>query len=194
MPHTLDRVRQVWNMRLLNVFFIKFPQGAVETNPASTSPRPRTQVQRVQSFCVLFEGIIARQRELHVRAEEFAAEQAAMDTPISPRRGDQGTVESTGNQDVGAKNGVLGGAVAPGGGFSPSLGAVDQTFLFAMIWGLGGGLTGDPALAFDVYVRDLVQVSCISINRWRDPANDTSFSWRAVARTSAPGVSSDGLV
>ncbi len=122
----------------------------------------------MQSFCVLFEGILARQRELHTRAAEFAAEHAAMDTPISPRKGDQGTVESTENQEVGSKKSVLGGAGALGGGFSPSLGVVDQTFLFAMIWGLGGGLTGDPALAFDVYVRDLVQVSYSSINRWRD--------------------------
>lgn len=113
------------------------------------------QVQRVQSFCVLFEGILARQRELHVRAAEVVAEQAAMDTPILPRKGGQGALDSTEDRDVS----VVGGAEAVGGGFAPSLGEIDQTFVFAMIWGLGGGLTGDPALAFDVYVRDLVQVS-----------------------------------
>lgn len=122
------------------------------------------QVQRVQSFCVLFEGILARQRELHARAAEFVAEQAAMDTSISPRKGGQGALDSTEDHDIGAQDGVVGGAGAVGGGFAPSLGVIDQTFLFAMVWGLGGGLTGDPALAFDVYVRDLVQVSgCRSI-------------------------------
>lgn len=117
------------------------------------------QVQRVQSFCILFEGLIARQQELHARAAEFVAKQAAMDTPISPRKGDPGAVQSMESHDVGARSDVLDGDGAFGGGFSPSLGMVDQKFLFAMIWGLGGGLTGDPALAFDVYVRDLVQVS-----------------------------------
>lgn len=117
------------------------------------------QVQRVQSFCALFEGILARQRELYARAAELVAEQAAMDTPISPRNGDQGAFDSTEDHDTIAQDIVVGGAGAFGGGFAPSLGVIDQTFIFAMIWGLGGGLTGDPALAFDVYVRDLVQVS-----------------------------------
>lgn len=118
-----------------------------------------TQVQRVQSFCVLFEGILARQRELHARAAEFVAEQAEMDTPISPRKGGQGAFESTEHHDIGTQDIVDGGTGAFGDGFAPSRGVIDQTFIFAMTWGLGGGLTGDPALAFDVYVRDLVQVS-----------------------------------
>ena len=123
------------------------------TNPGRLDPS--MQVQRVQSFCVLFEGILARQRELHVRAAEVAAEQAAMDTPLSLRKEDQGALDSPEDHETS----VGGGAGALGGGFAPSLGEIDQTFMFAMIWGLGGGLTGDPALAFDVYVRDLVQVS-----------------------------------
>lgn len=117
------------------------------------------QVQRVQSFCVLFEGFLARQRELHARAAKVVAEQAALDTPISPRKGGPGVFDSTKDDGISAQDDVVGGTGAFGGGFAPSLGEIDQTFMFAMIWGLGGGLTGDPALAFDVYVRDLVQVS-----------------------------------
>eukprot|EP00903_Cladosiphon_okamuranus_P017642 g16249.t1 len=129
------------------------------------------QVQRVQSFCVFFEGILARQRELHARAAKVVAEQAAMDTSISPRKGGPGAFDST-EDDVG------GGTGAFGGGFAPSLGEIDQTFMFAMIWGLGGGLTGDPALAFDVYVRDLVQTSGFynSINL---PPNGSIFEYYA---------------
>lgn len=112
----------------------------------------------MQSFCVLFEGILARQRELHARAAEVVAEQAAMDTPISPRKGGHGAFDST-EHNTSAQDSGVGGAGVFGGQFAPSLGEIDQTFIFAMIWGLGGGLTGDPALAFDVYVRDLVQVS-----------------------------------
>lgn len=142
-----DRNAKTWRNKCL------VPRRLADTNPGRLDPS--TQVQRVQSFCVLFEGILSRQRELHIRAAEVVAEQAAMDTPISPRKGGQGALDSTEGHDVG----VGGGAGAFGGGFAPSLGEIDQTFVFAMIWGLGGGLTGDPALAFDVYVRDLVQVS-----------------------------------
>lgn len=113
----------------------------------------------MQSFCILFEGILARQRELHARAAEFVAEQAAMDTCTSPRKGPQDAFGSTEGVDSGAHDSAIGGPEAVGGGFAPSPAVIDQTFLFAMIWGLGGGLTGDPALALDVYVRDLVQVS-----------------------------------
>lgn len=119
---------------------------------------PIVQVQRVQSLCALFEGIIARQRELHARAADFMADQAAMDSPSFPRKGAKGPVGATEDSGNDALEGHVGGAKAVGGGFAPSQGEIDQTFLFAMIWGLGGGLTGDPALAFDVYVRDIVQV------------------------------------
>ncbi|CAM9286047.1 unnamed protein product [Ectocarpus sp. 6 AP-2014] len=117
------------------------------------------QVQRVQSLCALFEGFIARQRELHARAADFMANQAAMDSPSFPRKGAKGPVSATEDSGDDALEGNVGGAKAAGGGFAPSHGEIDQTFLFAMIWGLGGGLTGDPALAFDVYVRDIVQTS-----------------------------------
>lgn len=108
----------------------------------------------MQSSCVLFEGIVSRQRELYARAGEIVEEQAAMDPLISPRKG----------PNKGTTDGALSGSGTAGGRFALSPGAIDQTFIFAMIWGLGGGLTGDPALAFDVYVRDLVQVSdCPSV-------------------------------
>lgn len=82
-----------------------------------------------------------------------------MDTPVSPRKGPQDAIGSTEDVGVGAHDSAIDGAGAVGGGFAPSPAVIDQTFIFAMIWGLGGGLTGDPALALDVYVRDLVQVS-----------------------------------
>ncbi|CAM9781524.1 unnamed protein product [Ectocarpus sp. 12 AP-2014] len=117
------------------------------------------EVQRVQSLCALFEGFIARQRELHARAADVMANQAAMDPPSFPRKGAKGPVDATEDSGDDALEGNVGGAKAAGDGFAPSHGEIDQTFLFAMIWGLGGGLTGDPALAFDVYVRDIVQTS-----------------------------------
>lgn len=101
----------------------------------------------MQSSCVLFEGFVSRQREQYARATEIVEAQAAMDPLISPRK----------NSKKSAADGTCGNRTA-GGGFALSPGVIDQTFIFAMIWGLGGGLTGDPALAFDVYVRDLVQV------------------------------------
>lgn len=113
----------------------------------------------MQSFCVLFEGILARLRELHARAAEFVAEQAAMGSPNSPRKGAQDAIGSKEGADVNAHDSAIDGTATVGGAFAPSSAVIDQTFLFAMIWGLGGGLTGDPALALDVYVRDLVQVS-----------------------------------
>lgn len=118
------------------------------------------QIQRVQSTCVLLEGILARQRELYVRAAELAAERAKTDSPVTPRRGGQSAfMAGEGSHEVEKDTGVAGDEVGAGGLFAPSLGVIDQAFLFAMVWGLGGGLTGDPALAFDVYVRDLVNVS-----------------------------------
>jgi Dynein heavy chain AAA lid domain len=36
--------------------------------------------------------------------------------------------------------------------------ALDQAAVFAILWGVGGSLTGDPATAFDVFFRDLLQV------------------------------------
>ncbi|CAN0290602.1 unnamed protein product, partial [Ectocarpus sp. 12 AP-2014] len=99
----------------------------------------------------------ARQRELHARAADVMANQAAMDSLSFPRKGAKGPVDATEDSGDDALEGNVGGARAAGDGFAPSHGEIDQTFLFAMIWGLGGGLTGDPALAFDVYVRDIVQ-------------------------------------
>lgn len=128
--------------------------------PTKCSPSRHlsTQVQRVQSFCVLFEGILARLRELHARTAEFVAEQSAMGSPNFPQRGAQDAIGSIEGADVDTHASAIGGT-GVGGVFAPSPAVIDQTFLFAMVWGLGGGLTGDPALALDVYVRDLVQVS-----------------------------------
>lgn len=62
------------------------------------------------------------------------------------------------DSEKGAPHGTSNRAENHVGGVAPSLGVVDQAFLVAVTWGLGGGLTADPALAFDVYVRDLLQV------------------------------------
>lgn len=120
----------------------------------------RVQIQRVQSTFVLLEGILARLQELHARAAELIAEQAKTDSPVTPRRGGQSAcTASEGSYEVAKNSGIAENGAGGGGLFAPSLGVIDQAFLFAMVWGLGGGLTGDPALAFDVYVRDLVNVS-----------------------------------
>jgi Dynein heavy chain AAA lid domain len=39
--------------------------------------------------------------------------------------------------------------------------ALDQAAVFAVLWGVGGSLTGDPATAFDVFFRDLLQVKLL---------------------------------
>lgn len=113
----------------------------------------------MESSCVLLEGILARQRELHTRAAELVQEQAAMDASFSPRKLGQRAFDVAEDKGEMERNGTVGGGRGRCGDFTPSLGMIDQTFLFAMVWGLGGGLTGDPALAFDIFVRDLVQVS-----------------------------------
>lgn len=120
----------------------------------------RVQIQRVQSTCVLLEGILTRLREMYARAAELIAEQAKTDSPVTPpREGQSAYTASGGSHEVAKDSGNTQNGTGGGGLFAPSLGMIDQAFLFAMVWGLGGGLTGDPALAFDVYVRDLVNVS-----------------------------------
>ena len=117
------------------------------------------QVQRVESCCALLEGILARQRELLTRAANLVLEEASADAAFSPRKGLPNSSHSVEESDKGAHHSANGYADDYAGGVAPSLGVIDQAFLFAMVWGLGGGLTADPALAFDVYVRDLIQVS-----------------------------------
>lgn len=126
------------------------------------------QVQRVETCCILIEGILTRQLELHTRTAEVVANLVAMDNSLSPSRGLHGALDWEDDSEQKVHDSTVGGAGPCGGGFVPSLGVIDQTFFFAMVWGLGGGLTGDPALAFDVYVRDLLQVSpvcgCVNAN------------------------------
>ena len=116
----------------------------------------------MESCCALLEGTLSRQRELFTRAANLVIEEASVDAAIvSPRKGLlQNASHAVEDSDKAANHG---GANFAGdqnvGGVAPSIGVIDQAFLFAMVWGLGGGLTADPALAFDVYVRDLVQVS-----------------------------------
>lgn len=118
----------------------------------------RLQIQRVESTCVLVEGLVVRVREMYARAAELIAEQVAADDPVSPHNAVSGAFDGWECHE----NSTYGRGVATreGGdvGLVHTLGVIDQTFFFAMVWGLGGGLTGDSALAFDVYVRDLVQV------------------------------------
>lgn len=101
------------------------------------------------------------------RVAEMAAEQAKMDAPVSPKIENHGAFSLTESSEKGAQDSTLCEVGARGDGFAPSLGMIDQMFLFAMVWGLGGGLTGDPALAFDVYIRDLVQVGFIDAQRFK---------------------------
>ena len=113
------------------------------------------QIQRVESFCALLQGLLARQRELYSRSTGWAMDPANVNVAFSTRAVRQGAIDS------GDEPTEKGSSVLPVGGTNPSappLGVVDQTFFYSMVWGLGGSLTGDPALAFDVYVRDLVQV------------------------------------
>lgn len=116
------------------------------------------QVQRVESCCALLEGILARQRELLSRAANLVVEEASVDAAISPRKGLPDAPHFVEDSEKRAPHSASSCAEDRVGGVAPSLGVIDQAFLFAMVWGLGGGLTADPALAFDVYVRDLVQV------------------------------------
>lgn len=97
---------------------------------------------------------------MYARADQLIAEQAALDTPMSPRKIPSTTLDAQDGRGEGNQENIT--AVKSGGvdGFAPTLSVVDQAFFFAMVWGMGGGLTGDPALAFDVYARDLVQVNC----------------------------------
>lgn len=97
---------------------------------------------------------------MYARGTQLAAEQAAVDSPISPRKSprafDRAGEDGDGSSDNSVTNDGRGGA------FAPTLGVVDQAFFFALMWGLGGALAGDPAFAFDVYVRDLVQVGGVA--------------------------------
>lgn len=117
----------------------------------------------MESCCALLEGIISRQRELLTRAANLVVEEASVDASnasISPRKGLPDAFPLAEDPDKGApSHSATSGTDGDVGGVAPSLGVIDQAFLFALVWGLGGGLTADPALAFDVYVRDLVQVS-----------------------------------
>lgn len=112
----------------------------------------------MESCCALLEGILARQRELFTRAANLVVEEASVDAAISPRKGLPNAPHSMEDSKKGAPHGTSNCADDHVSGVAPSLGVVDQAFLVAMAWGLGGGLTADPALAFDVYVRDLIQV------------------------------------
>lgn len=121
------------------------------------SVTPYQQIQRVESTCVLLQSLLARQREMYERVARVAAGQAALDTPISPRNIPSSLLVQRDDSDEDSQgfSASESGAVS---NFAPTLGVVDQAFFFAMVWGMGGGLTGDPALAFDVYSRDLIQV------------------------------------
>lgn len=124
------------------------------------------QIQRVESTCVLLQSLFARLREMYERAARVAAGHAALDTPISPRKIPSSLLVQQDDSDEDSQDF----SASESGGvsdFAPTLGVVDQAFFFAMVWGMGGGLTGDPALAFDVYSRDLIQVR---------PAHDRPFS------------------
>lgn len=93
---------------------------------------------------------------MNVRAAELIAEQAEVDDSFTLHNSLPGSLD---NVDDSRKEAVDTRPAVQSHVFIPSIGAVEQMFLFAMVWGLGGGLTGDSALAFDVYVRDLLQVS-----------------------------------
>ncbi|CAM9656208.1 unnamed protein product [Ascophyllum nodosum] len=132
-----------------------------------------SQIQRVESFCALLQGLLARQRELYSRSTGWAMDPANVNVAFSTRAVRQGAIDS------GDEPTEKGSSVLPVGGTNPSappLGVVDQTFFYSMVWGLGGSLTGDPALAFDVYVRDLVQMSGLS-NSINLPATGTVFEY-----------------
>lgn len=96
---------------------------------------------------------------MYARAAQLIAEQGALDTPISPRKTLSTTLDAQGGREEGNEGNSTATKSGGGGDFAPILGVVDQVFFFAMVWGLGGGLLGDPALAFDVCARDLIQVN-----------------------------------
>lgn len=117
------------------------------------------QIQRVESCCILLQGVITRQRELYSRSMELNMSQDIVDDVMSPRgmHMSQGAAKDA---DDTIERGTDTSEVADGANtFAPSMGAIELTFLYSMVWGLGGGLTGDQALAFDVFVRDLLQVN-----------------------------------
>lgn len=119
------------------------------------------QIQRVESSCILLEGVITRQGELYSRSRELDMSQDIVDDATSPRGMHQGADKY---EDDTIKSGTNAAEVANEAiRFAPSMGAIDRTFLYSMVWGLGGGLTGDPALAFDVFVRDLLQVNLLAL-------------------------------
>lgn len=113
----------------------------------------------MESTCALLHGLMVRQREMHARVSQLQVEEGAVDDLTSLDKEIVGTIEHPGQRDLGEeKHGSFNRDMA-WNSFAPTPDVVDQTFFYAMMWGVGGGLTGDPALAFDVFIRDLVQVS-----------------------------------
>lgn len=122
------------------------------------------QIQRVESFCILLQGVITRQRELYSRSMKLNMSQDIVDDVTSPRGlyMSQGAAKDADEDDT-IERELNTAEVADGANrFTLSMGGIELTFLYSMVWGLGGGLTGDQALAFDVFVRDLLQVNILT--------------------------------
>ncbi|CAM9197261.1 unnamed protein product [Discosporangium mesarthrocarpum] len=131
------------------------------------------QVQRVASMCTLLEALLLRLKEMYSQSaqglsghtDSQASTHVSETTDIGFGKGNNrnhGQGEGVDGAEGGFTVTTSGLGRCEGGmgiRFSPPLAVLDQAFAFSLVWGLGGGLTGDPAFAFDVHLRDLVQTT-----------------------------------
>ncbi|CAM9561684.1 unnamed protein product, partial [Chrysoparadoxa australica] len=121
--------------------------------------------QRIASMFALLEAVLGQIRELYKATAAAASTAEGYQLPSR--------CFASATQKKAASKAAASKALACMFG-SSSTSVLDQVLAFSLIWGLGGGLTGNPAISFDIFLRDLVRSSGL-YNSIKLPAEDTVF-------------------